>query len=129
MEHQWLIFIVTASICFVHGIRGHPINTWKSKHAAGHWLENLLPQRIPDARILTYGYDANVVELGGLVSNNRMDNYARNLLSILASYRNADGNVRRALRTAMLVYRLMLSSLIDQSFLLPIAWEGLSVKM
>lgn len=47
-------FEVTHHICsivFVHGLRGHRINTWSSNDTC--WPKDLLPEDIKDARILT----------------------------------------------------------------------------
>jgi hypothetical protein len=45
------------------------------------------------ARILTFGYDANVTDLGGMVSENRIGDHAWNLLTSLVSYRDRDDTV------------------------------------
>ncbi|KAL8734453.1 MAG: hypothetical protein Q9181_003191 [Wetmoreana brouardii] len=47
-------------ICFVHGLRGGRVATWTSKNVC--WPKDLLPADIPDARILSFGYDAKVVQ-------------------------------------------------------------------
>ncbi|MCJ1427773.1 hypothetical protein MMC29_005678 [Sticta canariensis] len=100
------------NIIFIHGLRGHPRETWENPAAhsqnddggtatakknhgfraffgtkrkqreAPHdkastraqetifWIQDFLPQDIPDARILTYGFNADVI--GGLfVANNK----------------------------------------------------------
>ena len=48
----------TYSIVAIHGLGGHPFKTW----AAGDrmWLKDFLPKEIPEARILTYGYNSGV---------------------------------------------------------------------
>lgn len=43
--------------------------------------------------MLTFGYDANVADWRGVVSQNRIDNHAGNLLTSLASHRDKDGTV------------------------------------
>jgi len=50
---------------------------------------------VPGARILTFGYDAYVVNWGGLVSQNRIADHALNLLTTLAAYRRDAGVGRR----------------------------------
>ncbi|KAF4627618.1 hypothetical protein G7Y89_g10540 [Cudoniella acicularis] len=75
-------------IVFVHGFTGHPERTWSQKRGASdgqfendedgerpskfrkllgnrirrsiYWPRDLLPINIPNARILTYGYDTNI---------------------------------------------------------------------
>ena len=51
---QLMIF----SIVFVHGLQGDSTGTWATSKV--FWPKDLLPQDIPDARILTFGYDALV---------------------------------------------------------------------
>ncbi len=91
------------SIILVHGLRGHPYNTWASNKKAGNehtagssswrqkfkspfksttppvernntrqqdvfWPQDYLAKDIPDARVWTYGYNADV--FGGLFQAN-----------------------------------------------------------
>ena len=49
---------------------------------------------MPNARILTFGYDAYVSDWRGMVSKNRIGNHAMNLLAAVASYREEDDTVR-----------------------------------
>lgn len=97
------------SIILVHGLRGHPRETWeaapeadrasdaaepgkrkprrfwfkskssdsnttessnKAKPAKGFWPQDLLTRDIPEARVWTYGYNADVIE-GIFQSNNQ----------------------------------------------------------
>lgn len=45
------------SIVAVHGLNGHREKTWTANNV--NWLHDFLPSDIPNARILTWGYDAN----------------------------------------------------------------------
>ncbi|KAF3491046.1 uncharacterized protein GIQ15_00563 [Arthroderma uncinatum] len=48
---------VAADILLVHGLTGHPINTWS--HGDICWPRDLLPQALKvSARVLSFGYDA-----------------------------------------------------------------------
>jgi hypothetical protein len=48
------------SIVAIHGLGGHAFQTWTDTD--GHlWLRDSLPRHIPQARIMTYGYDSAVV--------------------------------------------------------------------
>jgi hypothetical protein len=51
-------------IVAIHGLGGHYRNTWKWVSEDGteehNWLEEFLPQQIPNARIISYGYDSAV---------------------------------------------------------------------
>ena len=67
--------------------------TWTAKDAAAPWPKTLLPTKLPNARILTFGYDANVVGWRGVISTNRIGNHSMNLLSAVATYREEDDTV------------------------------------
>ena|SRR5437868_11238314 len=79
-----------ASIIFVHGLTGDRDKTWTAPGAEATWPATLLPEKIPRARILTFGYDAYVTDWRSVVSKNRIGNHARNLLAALATYREDD---------------------------------------
>ncbi|KAK3387397.1 sesB-related regulatory protein [Podospora didyma] len=74
-------------IVFVHGIKGHPENTWGQGEGGPPWPRTLLPTRIPEARILTFGYDANPIAFRLSVSGNRIGDHSKNLLAALAAHR------------------------------------------
>lgn len=46
------------SIVALHGLNGHREKTWTAENGV-HWLRDLLPEDLPQARILCWGYDAN----------------------------------------------------------------------
>ncbi|OBT47076.1 hypothetical protein VE00_03064 [Pseudogymnoascus sp. WSF 3629] len=50
-------------IIFLHGLTGHREKTWTATGEDEPWPKSLLPKDLPTARIITYGYDANVVNL------------------------------------------------------------------
>jgi len=78
-------------LVFVHGLWGHREKTWTADGTSGGpWPQTLLPGKIPEARILTFGYDARPIDVLGMVSNNRVGNHARNLLAALATHREDD---------------------------------------
>ncbi|KAK3347076.1 hypothetical protein B0T25DRAFT_293939 [Lasiosphaeria hispida] len=71
-------------VIFVHGLTGDREKTWTANGASEPWPKALLPSKLPRARILTVGYDANVVGLFGVVSQNSIGNHAENLLNWVA---------------------------------------------
>lgn len=81
------------SIVFVHGLTGDREKTWTAKDAAAPWPQSLLPSKVPKARVLTFGYDAYVVDWKGVVSKSRIGNHAMNLLTSVATYREDDDTV------------------------------------
>lgn len=42
------------------GLAGHAFGSWKSRNGATMWLRDFLPEHLPTARILTYGYDSKL---------------------------------------------------------------------
>jgi hypothetical protein len=51
-------------IVAIHGLNGHYMKTWQSTTSSGDgvlWLRDILPHQIPQARIMSYGYDSSVV--------------------------------------------------------------------
>ncbi|XTI88791.1 hypothetical protein V2W45_1307553 [Cenococcum geophilum] len=77
-------------IVFVHGLTGDREKTWTAKNATAPWPQILLPSKIPNARVLTFGYDAYVADWRGMVSKNRIGNHSWNLLTALTTYREDD---------------------------------------
>ena len=113
-----------SSIIFVHGLFGHPKKTWSSKKArpsssnvsqglnerlkdteqldntnltgSTFWPQHLLPSVIPDIKIFTWGYDANVDGFLSSASQNTIHQHAQNLLSDLADLSNTAVEVSSA---------------------------------
>lgn len=81
------------SIIFIHGLTGDREKTWGANNGDASWPQALLPSELPDARILTFGYDAYVADWRGMVSKNRIGNHAMNLLTAIATYRDKDNTV------------------------------------
>ncbi|KAI1801665.1 hypothetical protein F4811DRAFT_451374 [Daldinia bambusicola] len=78
--------LLTDQRCFsldivaVHGLNGKARETWKDEKTDTLWLEDFLPEAIPNARIMTFGYDSSL-----LLSNSkgRIEDFARDLLNRL----------------------------------------------
>lgn len=77
----------SVDIVFVHGLTGNAYNTWLHKDARVHWPSEILRQDIPDARILSFGYDADIVNFWNPVSNSRLSNHAESLVGDLVRMR------------------------------------------
>lgn len=84
-------------IVLVHGLNGHPRYTWttpaskKSKKEV-FWPSDLLPAtlRAAKARILVYGYNADVYAFGGNASSDMIHQHAQTLLANLSSERKLE---------------------------------------
>lgn len=76
-------------IIFVHGLTGNSYDTWcyEDLNNEVHWPSQLLGVDIPDVRILSFGYDADVVGWWSPASNNRIGNHAENLLGGVIRFR------------------------------------------
>ena len=75
------------SIIFVHGLTGNRETTWTDKASGVFWPAHLLKNDVPKTRILTFGYDADVVHFWAMASQNRIRNHATNLVNALAQLR------------------------------------------
>lgn len=83
----------------VHGLGGEGFRswtTWEPKAKPKSWLEELLGQDIPSARIMTYGYISDGVSYRYLVRN-VLYGRALDLVKELGAQRTRDGTTRRPL--------------------------------
>lgn len=74
---------ITASIVAVHGLNGHRENSWTAENRV-NWLQHLLPQKVPHARIFSYGYDART---HGFVSQQHLQDHGVALVAELSLHR------------------------------------------
>ncbi|OIW33576.1 hypothetical protein CONLIGDRAFT_184066 [Coniochaeta ligniaria NRRL 30616] len=83
-------------IVFIHGLTGNSYDTWLHRESGVHWPRDLLKHDVPNARILSWGYDADVASFWGHASNNHLAEHARNLLGDLVRLRVDTDSERRA---------------------------------
>ena len=74
-------------IVFVHGLTGNSYTTWLHKDKRVHWPNDLLKQDLPDVRILSFGYDADIANFWNPTSNSRLSNHAENMVGELVRNR------------------------------------------
>ncbi|OBT95600.1 hypothetical protein VE01_05937 [Pseudogymnoascus verrucosus] len=74
-------------IIFIHGLTGHRERTWTHEDENEPWFKSLLPKDLPTARIIAYGYDADVVNFTKVASQNTIRDHAVNLMNDLAGHR------------------------------------------
>jgi hypothetical protein len=68
------------------------VRTWATDGTV--WPRDLVPTDIPEARILTFGYDSNVTQFSSeAVSQNRMESHAADLCAYLVDLRATTGTV------------------------------------
>ncbi|KAI9454333.1 hypothetical protein F5148DRAFT_431264 [Russula earlei] len=77
-------------IIAIHGLNGHAFSSWAVNDVM--WLRDLLPKRVPNVRVLLYGYNANYVEDPFMF---RINKYARLFLQSLKAL--ADIRSRRVI--------------------------------
>ena len=75
------------SLVAVHGLNGDPVNTWTKKKTGAYWLRDYLPADIDGARIMTYGYNADVA-FGNTVAD--IMDFAKDLLNSLIDKREQE---------------------------------------
>lgn len=53
------------SLVAIHGLNGDAVDTWTHKETGVMWLKDLLPESLPNIRIMTYGYNARFKNFTG----------------------------------------------------------------
>ena len=80
-------------IIFLHGLNGDSYNTWLHRKSMVFWPRDILPNDFRDARIIIYGYDADVAKLLDSASQTNIRMEADKLFRDLTNKRNIDGTV------------------------------------
>lgn len=88
---------VKVDIVFVHGLDGHPKDTWTSEKSKTFWPSLLLPPFLEEenTRILVYGYDADVTSFTDGVGRDKIHHHAEKLVADLAANRRVSLPQRR----------------------------------
>jgi len=82
-------------IVFIHGLTGNAHRTWSDKESGKHWPRDLLSHNLAGARIMTFGYDADVASFFGRAALDSIAGYANDLLGCLAGRRDDIADVGR----------------------------------
>ncbi len=84
----------SVDVVFVHGLTGNAYKTWAEQGSSKYWPKDFLPNDLPDARIIAFGYDADVTRpFFGAVSQNNLRDHSLALLGDLSRLRNTTGSV------------------------------------
>jgi hypothetical protein len=81
-------------IVAIHGLGDHPFPTWTTAPPNIHWLSDYLPRKLPQARILTFGY--NPQSLWSTESSGSVERAVHRFLEELARVRRDTKTVCRA---------------------------------
>ncbi|CAI6093190.1 unnamed protein product, partial [Clonostachys chloroleuca] len=91
-------------IIFIHGLMGNRNKTWQATGSNGlkldPWPKALLPAKLPESRIFTFGYDAKVTdtkEFMGKVSEKTLRDHATELIYSIFHQRRAPVSTDRSL--------------------------------
>lgn len=82
-------------IIAIHGLNGHYKKTWTAVSSSGkecNWLQDLLPTQLPNARIMSYGYNS-AVQFSKSTAG--IGEFADQLLEDILSYRNSEAEKGR----------------------------------
>ena len=79
----------------MHGLYEDCNETWTDPESRVFWLRDLLPSRLPQARILTYGYKAEALTSSGEGSSDRILPHALTLVADLYAHRDLSNAVNR----------------------------------
>src|SRR3981189_2808041 len=77
--------VISRSIVLVHGIGGHREGSWTAPNGIC-WPRDLLPKEVPQARILTYGYDSRT-QSSEPITHQTLYGHGTSLVSSLSLYR------------------------------------------
>jgi hypothetical protein len=80
-----------ADVVFVHGLRGNSLQTWTKDGVC--WPRDLLSQDLPNVRIMTWDYDADVISLKKSASQTSLFGHCESLLGDLSSQRQTEEEV------------------------------------
>ena len=72
------------SVVVVHGLNGHAKRTFTHPRTGVYWPRDLLPEQVPAARVLTFGYNAGMKNISD--GQNVLD-IANELVVSLKDYR------------------------------------------
>jgi len=89
------------------------------------WPESILPAVLPEARIFTWGYDADVDAFNTSVGHNTVEQHANDLLTDIANLSEKLGSVGGGSRKGSIRTDLFFCSWRGLWYLSCIVWEGL----
>ena len=86
LRNNWPVLSVL-SICLIHGLGGGRVSTWKKGEV--FWPYNLLARDISEARVISWGYNADISHFLSPMSTNSVRDHARSLSNALSLLRSS----------------------------------------
>lgn len=86
--------LTTNSVVFVHGLTGNRESTWTHKSSKTFWPQTLLPVDLPNIRIFTFGYDADIIRALDTAGSETLRDHGKSLAFDLAMRRMQTRSVR-----------------------------------
>lgn len=83
---------ICADIVAVHGLRGSARKTWTDLKSGSFWLEDFLPESLPNCRVMTFGYDSGLAFTRSIAG---VENFSIDLLNRLRLVRNSPESKNR----------------------------------
>ncbi|KAI5459563.1 hypothetical protein BGZ63DRAFT_254666 [Mariannaea sp. PMI_226] len=76
---------ISVDIIAIHGLRGSARKTWTEMETGSFWLEDFLPESLPNCRIMTFGYDSGLAFSRSIAG---VENFSIDLLNRLRAVRS-----------------------------------------
>jgi hypothetical protein len=91
---------------FVHGLTGNRETTWtwSQKRETVFWPRDLLKDDLPNARIMTFGYDADIVHALTIAGSNTLRDHGKSFAHELAMRRKRTGAVLYPLPNHLIIF-------------------------
>ncbi|CAG8897091.1 unnamed protein product [Penicillium egyptiacum] len=87
----------TVDILFVHGLTGNRETTWTFKPTRQLWPQHFLAKDLPNARIITFGYDGDIIGALKVAGSNTLRDHGKTLAHDLAVWRKRSKSDHRPL--------------------------------
>ena len=102
----------------VHGMGGHPLQSFTNAETGCCWIRDLLPSSFPHSRVFSYGYPADFLTK----VHTSLSDQAMKLCSVLGNYDRGQATTRRRIFIChsvggLLVKRVLIEALHHQQFI------------
>lgn len=102
--------VYPVDIVAIHGLMGDLRTTWETDGVL--WLRDLLPKDLPEARVFSYGYNAEVFNTLGTA---RWNAYAREMLNILKTELKVSNDRSEVMENSLVVDEYFADSFLTRS--------------